>query len=78
MPAEIGLRRAMERMTGIPEHLREDRFEREGLLFHEKIREGYLSLARQEPERFRIINAAADIATIHRQVCHHLDLLRQS
>jgi len=67
----------MQRMTGIPENSREDRFEQEGLNFHEKIRDGYLSLARQEPERFRIINAAVDIATIHREVCRHLDTLRQ-
>lgn len=77
MPAETGLRRAIQRMTGVPESLREDRFEQEGLIFHEKIRNGYLSLARQEPERFRIIDAAADIITIHREVCHHLDILRR-
>lgn len=77
LPVETGLRRAMERMDVIPEDAREDRFEREGLNFHEKIREGYLSLARREPERFRIINAAADIASIHREVCRHLDTLRE-
>lgn len=77
LPAETGLHRAMQRMTGIPENSREDRFEQEGLNFHEKIREGYLALARQESERFRIINAAADIPSIHREVCRHLDVLRQ-
>jgi len=77
LPAETGLRRAMQRMAGIPENSREDRFEQEGLNFHEKIRDGYLSLARQEPERFRIINAAADVATIHLDVCRHLNALRQ-
>jgi len=30
LPAETGLRRAMQRMTGIPENSREDRFEQEG------------------------------------------------
>lgn len=77
LPAEAGLRRAMERMQDLPESSREDRFEREGLDFHRKIREGYLSLARQEPERFRIVHADADIASIHREVCRHLDALRQ-
>jgi len=72
LPAETGLRRALQRMTGIPENAREDRFEQEGLTFHEKIREGYLSLARQEPERFRILTAVEDIASIHREVCRHL------
>jgi dTMP kinase len=74
LPAETGLRRALQRMNGIPENSREDRFEQEGLNFHKKIREGYLSLARQEPERFRILNAVGDIASISREVCHHLNL----
>jgi len=72
LPAERGLRRALRRMTGIPENAREDRFEQEGLTFHEKIREGYLSLARQEPERFRVLDAVGDIASIHREVCRLL------
>jgi len=37
---------------------KEDRFEREKLEFHEKVRAGFLALARQEPERFRVIDAA--------------------
>jgi dTMP kinase len=44
-------------------------------LFHGRIREGYLSLAAEEPERFRIINGAADIETVRREVCHHLTAL---
>jgi dTMP kinase len=72
LPAERGLRRALRRMNGIPENAREDRFEHEGLTFHEKIREGYLSLARQEPERFRVLDAVGDIASIHREVCRQL------
>ncbi|SEM26050.1 thymidylate kinase [Syntrophus gentianae] len=76
LPAEKGLHRAMQRMTGIPENAREDRFEQEGLKFHQKIREGYLSLARQEPDRFRVLNADADIASISREVCRHLSIFR--
>jgi dTMP kinase len=75
LPAETGLRRALQRMTNLPENAREDRFEQEGLNFHENIRKGYLSLARREPERFRIINAAADITAIHQEVCRHLETL---
>jgi len=37
-------------------------------VFHEKVREGYLSLARQEPERFRIIDAARDEAGVWKQI----------
>ncbi|OHE17696.1 MAG: dTMP kinase [Syntrophobacterales bacterium GWC2_56_13] len=40
--------------------------------FHERIRDGYLNLAAGEPERFRIIDGAADVETVHREVCLRL------
>ncbi len=36
----------------------EARFENEELAFHERVRQGYLVLARAEPGRFRVVNAA--------------------
>jgi dTMP kinase len=41
-----------------------DRLEREALDFHQRVREGYLTLAKQEPERFCIIDAGAPFATV--------------
>lgn len=35
-----------------------DRIESEDYEFHEKVREGFLALAKEEPERIKIINAA--------------------
>ncbi len=73
LPVEVGLKRAMDRISLVKESsqeaLLEDRFEHEDLAFHQRVREGYLSLAQEEPERFRIIDSTADIKTIHRQVC---------
>lgn len=64
-PVNIGLGRAIARIeaadscgTGKP---REERFERESLGFHEKVRAGYLSLAANEPERFILIDGSSDI-----------------
>ncbi|HEX2199376.1 MAG TPA: dTMP kinase [Burkholderiales bacterium] len=45
-----------------------DRFEREDQAFFERVRNAYLSQARAEPERIRVIDAAADLAHIRRQL----------
>jgi dTMP kinase len=38
----------------------ESRFEREELVFHEKIRQGFLTLAHKEKSRFRVLDAHRD------------------
>jgi dTMP kinase len=75
LPVEAGLARAKKRTAGIRPEAAEDRFELEERTFHERIREGYLSFAANEPERFRIINGAADVETVRREVCLHLSAL---
>jgi len=37
-----------------------DRIEREALCFHERVRSGYLELARRWPQRIRVVDAARD------------------
>lgn len=41
-----------------------DRFEREEMTFHQKIRQGYLELASAEPQRWFVVDAAQDKAKI--------------
>lgn len=54
----------------------EGRFEDEDLAFHRRVREGYLELARQEPERYRVIRAEGDPDAVERLVGQALaDLL---
>jgi dTMP kinase len=72
LPVEAGLNRAMDRIARMTGSRREDRFEKEGTAFHQKIRAGYLSLVGQDPDRFRVIDALRDIATVHHEVCNHL------
>lgn len=55
----IGLRRAASRHGG------EDRYERMRVEFHERLRTGYLAIAEAEPDRCVVIDASADVATIH-------------
>jgi len=52
MPPEKGLER--KRAAG------HDRFEKEGLAFHRKVRQGFLALAAEEPKRFFVIDATQD------------------
>jgi dTMP kinase len=42
----------------------QDRFEQETLAFHQRVREGYLKLARAEPERWLVIDASQSKETI--------------
>jgi dTMP kinase len=50
---EVALERMRARTGGAA-----DRFEAESLPFHERVRAAYLELARAEPARFRVIDAA--------------------
>jgi dTMP kinase len=59
-----GLARAWGRINGGGRMDAESRFEQEQLVFHEKVRDGYLALARNEPRRFRIIDAGRDPDTV--------------
>jgi len=65
LPVELGLKRAWQRIRNQDAGPREDRFEKEALAFHEKVRKGYLTLANLEPERFRVIDASRDPQPVH-------------
>ncbi len=53
-----GLERAWQQLNSGQRVGHESRFENEAVAFHKKVRTGYLELARLEPQRFRIIDAA--------------------
>lgn len=53
----IGLSRVQNQLKFGQRTEAESRFEHEKLEFHEKIRQGFLMLARKEPNRFRIVDA---------------------
>lgn len=60
LPSEIGLARAWKQIESGTRTGYETRFEEETLAFHEKVRSGYLELARLEPARFRVVDASKD------------------
>lgn len=65
---EIGLKRAWSQIAIGDRTRDETRFEKEKLEFHVKVRNGYLELARLEPDRFVIIDAARDQHHVYRQI----------
>jgi dTMP kinase len=58
LPAEAGLARAAGRQGG------EDRYERMDGEFHRRLRDGFLEIARREPERCVVIDASRDVDSV--------------
>ena len=76
-PVTVGLSRAKKRvranrrsdagaLDGSPEG--QDRFEQEKEEFHERVRRGFLELARAEPDRICVMNASGSIREIQEEI----------
>ncbi|MGD8588758.1 MAG: dTMP kinase [Chromatiales bacterium] len=61
LPIELGLARAGGRS-------RPDRFESETLDFFDKVRQGYLRIAAQEPQRVKVIDASPALVQVQHQI----------
>ena len=66
IPVELGLRRTDER--GGASAAQDDRFDSESAAFHEAVRNGFLELARREPERFAVVDASAPIEQVTQSI----------
>jgi len=73
LPVAAGLSRARERGGHGA-----DRFEAETLGFFERVRAGYLALARREPARIQVIDAGAPLSEVQRRVAEILARLPRS
>ncbi len=62
LPVAEGLARAARRSGNA------DRFERLDAAFHERLRQGFLQIAADNPERCLVIDAAGDPGSVHRDV----------
>ena len=67
MPVEEGLKRARARGGA------EDRYERMGLDFHERMRRGFLEIAQSNPGRCLIIPAEGSVASVQRAILAAFD-----
>ncbi len=61
LPIEIGLERAGKRSAP-------DRFESEALHFFETVRSGYREIAKQQPQRVKVIDASVPLPDVQRQI----------
>ena len=64
LPVAVGMERAQERRGAAAV----DHFEAASASFHERVREGFLAIARAEPERVCLIDATQDIEAVHTTV----------
>ncbi len=83
-PEDTGLRRVRVQMS-FDEEARVDpvpraddakrRFEELGTSFHQKVRDGYLKLAKAEPERWVVLDAGQPVDHVHAQVYERVQSL---
>jgi dTMP kinase len=66
LSAEIGLGRLQST----------DRLESEPLAFHERVRQEYLNLAHQDPERFLIVDASLSVEQIHQVITERVSAIK--
>jgi len=71
-PVDTGLGRALER-NETQSQKGQDRFERETLVFHNAVREGYLDLARENKDRFVIIDATLPKNEVEGEIFQHIE-----
>jgi dTMP kinase len=66
LPVTEGLRRANQRNDG--SESAEDRYERMGKSFHQRLRDGYLAIAAAEPDRCVVIDASGEPDAVARRI----------
>jgi dTMP kinase len=67
VPTQISLERIRRRASDLP-----NRMERENIDFYDKIREGYLVLAKGMPERFLVVDGSRDEESTERRIWEQL------
>jgi dTMP kinase len=78
-PSDLGLKRALQR-NRLSRNEREERFEREKIQFHHRVRKGYLEIAKKEPRRVKVIDTRAGEEKVFEKIREIVDevLVRSS
>lgn len=69
VPTEVSVARLKQRVTDLP-----DRMERENIDFYDKVREGYLLLAKSMPDRVILVDGTKSIAQVSKAIWEHVQL----
>ncbi|MGH1398687.1 MAG: dTMP kinase [Alphaproteobacteria bacterium] len=66
----VGLERSERRLAAeaLAIKQKEDRFEAMDMTFHERLRQGFLSIAKNNPQRCHVIDAAQDLETVAQDI----------
>ena len=67
-PVEVGLARARERMANENVSWKEGRFEGEQRDFHQRVRDAYLTIAKAESHRIKVVDGSRDEHTVEREI----------
>ena len=73
-PPYTGLKRALKRNQALKQE-KEGRFEREKIPFHHRVRRGYLSIAREEPHRIKVIDTREGEEKVFQRIRRIIDNL---
>jgi dTMP kinase len=73
LPIETGLERTRARVKGATRG--PDRFEGEALEFHRRVRQGFLAIARAEPDRVLVIDATRPPEVVHQDILNAVSAL---
>ncbi len=71
---DVSVEKALERVKGRQHKAEADRIESREVLFHRKVREGFIQLAQSEPRFVRIASEERSVEAIHREV---MEILKQ-
>ncbi len=69
-PVSVGLKRAKKRILG--QINKEERFEKEKISFHEKVRKGFLKIAKEDRSRMVVIDGMKSPEEIHQEILRQL------
>jgi dTMP kinase len=68
---EQGLERSLKKLAA--QQVDESRFEKEALQFHRDVRNGFLTLAKQNSNRIKVIDAGGSVEEVHARVMNLLN-----